>query len=1056
MTTSAASSAAYQQQQQQQQSDFFRGASTRTGRRGRGDDVKCNLEIDFNTAVFGGQKSVMIRRLEICGTCSGYGKITKDENETNCPDCVGRGLNSKTTTVKVTIPAGVSEGTKIVVPAEGDAGPRGGPPGDLFVFLKIKQFGGKGNNPKSGDGPEIKTEPIPGGDVRIDVEVDDEVAASGGNETVLIQHSVLCTECNGTGIIQGKDSKEHCPMCAGQGSRLTVKKMNVEIPPKSKHGDEICLEGEGDAGFLGGKPGNVYIRLKKKGGRRADFIRNEVKRGVWDDSYYYKSEPQGMSNPVSENSARMNEEREFDRIGQGFRQPVDPYSEWTKFDDDYEFDMSPMPGNNVRVDIHIDEKKAASGGNETVLVEHSVLCNSCNGTGFVKRQGMKKHCDMCAGQGLRLETKEINVEIPPDSKNGDELCIKNEGDAGPFGGDPGDLYIHMKVKADQNSIFGRRWDDYKSVSEVPFNPAPNSNFGQEAEFEQIYEQPPGSVAGYGGWNEFEDDDYGSQMLPVPGNDVRVDIYIDGKIATSGGKQKVLVERSVVCNACQGTGFHPGGGPCLVCAGQGLKLETKEIELQIPPNTKNEDEICIENEGDMGAFGGKPGNLYVHMKVKIDPKDELQKLIESSDNIESSTDLSLEIGAASVVSTNLTNVNKESQTKIESNPGYGLDTITQNDNNLIGNLVPLPDPVPGNDMRVDIFIDESIATYGGEESVLVEYSVPCSACKGTGFVGNDFCVMCGGQGLISDVKQVRVKIPPGSVNGEKIRLKGEGDSGPHGGQPGDLYIYLKFKNNDNLMNSRNEEERWKDQNVGYELSDGSVTTGEGIVDGAWDGFGFSYDEPSGPGMGMDMNEEIEFGIDRMNNFVPEFNQQSNPVQDDFMEGDEVWDGFGFIPRSMSDSPGDNGLDQFEVGVGLITTPSPGTDVNMDLEIDNEVAFSGGRQSLLIQHSVTCTDCGGTGYVEESQGRKPCEKCGGQGVKSEVKEIQITIPPGLPPGNKLSIKGEGDAGPRGGKPGDLNIHLKIKPDDDISQEGFNGGYSNPWQSFLNNPLPLSHYF
>merc|ERR1712051_834444 len=56
-----------------------------------------------------------------------------------CGTCSGQGLVSKTKQIKVTIPAGVEDGNKLRVRSEGDARPNGGPAGDLYIFLKVKE-----------------------------------------------------------------------------------------------------------------------------------------------------------------------------------------------------------------------------------------------------------------------------------------------------------------------------------------------------------------------------------------------------------------------------------------------------------------------------------------------------------------------------------------------------------------------------------------------------------------------------------------------------------------------------------------------------------------------------------------------------------------------------------------------------------------------------------------------------------------------------------------------------------------------------------------------------
>jgi molecular chaperone DnaJ len=68
-----------------------------------------------------------------CPTCQGQGRTIKDP----CTACRGSGRQQKEKTLAVNIPAGVEDGTRIRLAGEGEAGPRGGPPGDLYIFLSI-------------------------------------------------------------------------------------------------------------------------------------------------------------------------------------------------------------------------------------------------------------------------------------------------------------------------------------------------------------------------------------------------------------------------------------------------------------------------------------------------------------------------------------------------------------------------------------------------------------------------------------------------------------------------------------------------------------------------------------------------------------------------------------------------------------------------------------------------------------------------------------------------------------------------------------------------------
>jgi molecular chaperone DnaJ len=70
-----------------------------------------------------------------CPVCQGAGQIIADP----CPDCRGEGRVERTKTLEVNVPPGVDEGTRIRLSGEGEAGPRGAPAGDLYIFLHVKR-----------------------------------------------------------------------------------------------------------------------------------------------------------------------------------------------------------------------------------------------------------------------------------------------------------------------------------------------------------------------------------------------------------------------------------------------------------------------------------------------------------------------------------------------------------------------------------------------------------------------------------------------------------------------------------------------------------------------------------------------------------------------------------------------------------------------------------------------------------------------------------------------------------------------------------------------------
>jgi molecular chaperone DnaJ len=181
----------------------------RSSRAQRGRDIRYDLTIEFEEAIFGKETTVTIRRMEVCEDCKGSGGA-KGRGPSTCTQCGGRGQvrfqqgffsiartcsgcggtgqvvtepcshcrgdgrTEKEHTISVKIPAGVEDGTRIRYQGEGDAGRYGGPAGDLYVVLTVKThefFERDGNDlhyavmvsfPQAALGAEIKISTLEG------------------------------------------------------------------------------------------------------------------------------------------------------------------------------------------------------------------------------------------------------------------------------------------------------------------------------------------------------------------------------------------------------------------------------------------------------------------------------------------------------------------------------------------------------------------------------------------------------------------------------------------------------------------------------------------------------------------------------------------------------------------------------------------------------------------------------------------------------------------------------------------------------------------------------
>jgi len=157
--------------------DLFGGGGRRRTRAQRGSDLRQDLTLEFEQAAFGHTTNVEVRRHEACDnchgsgaapgkgpvtcrTCGGRGQVVTTRQgflafsvARTCPSCAGAGVVItdpcpkckgeqrlvRQRTIEVTVPAGVEDGTRIRYNGQGQAGVNGGPPGDLYVVLHVKE-----------------------------------------------------------------------------------------------------------------------------------------------------------------------------------------------------------------------------------------------------------------------------------------------------------------------------------------------------------------------------------------------------------------------------------------------------------------------------------------------------------------------------------------------------------------------------------------------------------------------------------------------------------------------------------------------------------------------------------------------------------------------------------------------------------------------------------------------------------------------------------------------------------------------------------------------------
>lgn len=236
-----------------------------------GDDLRLDIEIDFEQAVFGTNKEIKFDHLETCSSCNGTGAEKGSEPVTcstchgsgqvqqvmrtplgsiaqivTCPDCQGKGKKigspckackgagkiEKEKKIEIKIPAGVDNMSKIRVSGEGDAGTNGGHAGDLFVVLHVKP-----SDYFKRDGADVFS--------RLDVSP---AQAALGDEIT----------------IKTLDGEQKVQVQAGVQSGNTIKIKNAGVPyisRPSQRGDHVVIVSVRTPTHLSDEEKNLYRKL---------------------------------------------------------------------------------------------------------------------------------------------------------------------------------------------------------------------------------------------------------------------------------------------------------------------------------------------------------------------------------------------------------------------------------------------------------------------------------------------------------------------------------------------------------------------------------------------------------------------------------------------------------------------------------------------------------------------------------------------------------------------------------------------------------------------------
>ncbi len=248
----------------------------------RGRDLETEVSLSFEEAVHGAEVSVTVPKAERCPTCSGsgakpgtsptvcprcegrgidaqsqgffsisqpcpqcggQGQVIEDP----CPTCSGSGLTQQTKRYKVKIPAGVKNGARIRLAGKGEAGQRGGPPGDLFVVTRVAAS------------PVFKR--LDGGNLEVTVPITVAEALRGATIEVPTLEGTKKIKV-GAGTKHGQIQRlkgEGAPKPRGRGKGDIRYRLEIEMPGKLTEEQEKAAEALAEA-FNGSDPRAELLR----------------------------------------------------------------------------------------------------------------------------------------------------------------------------------------------------------------------------------------------------------------------------------------------------------------------------------------------------------------------------------------------------------------------------------------------------------------------------------------------------------------------------------------------------------------------------------------------------------------------------------------------------------------------------------------------------------------------------------------------------------------------------------------------------------------------------
>lgn len=327
------------------------------------------------------------------------------------------------------------------------------------------------------------------------------------------------------------------------------------------------------------------------------------------------------------------------------------------------------------------------------------------------------------------------------------------------------------------------------------------DFGDFSPFGDIFESFFGGGGGGGGRQR-------RKQGPQQGDDLRVDVEIDFMQAIFGGDEKVKISHLETCTTCTGDGMKPGTRPrtCGTCSGSGVVTQvaprppaprattTLIASASVSVPAQQAGSCRIESmpgaysrwdcrDGDRLLVGGQqPGCCFMHCAARGAGRPLRPGACRISHE-----------ASVNTVHVIALSVKRFHGCRVESAMAAGCRVFVQTDHEIASRVECLL-PAGWSVGRLQGGLSD---IRGGLQVArtplgMLQQQSACPQCQGSGQIVDEVCGGCTGRGRLQKSKQLMINVPAGVDSGSRLRIRKEGDAGPKGGPPGDLYVFLTVR------------------------------------------------------------------------------------------------------------------------------------------------------------------------------------------------------------------------------------------------------------------------